>query len=118
MFRNSNWEYEGCGMAQTSNQEFSFYAPKNNDDYDGSFRWFDGNYDFGNGEWARNVLMTLSPSGLITSGDVTGFANLSDRRFKENIEDYTNWKGARLPLPSDLEHPHHLGQSSLSCRCR
>lgn len=91
VFYNADGTYDGGAIAQTSNQELSFYAPINTDDYTGSFRWFDGNYTEG---WDRNIIMTLNPNGLITKGDVTGFANLSDKKFKENIIEYNGWKEA------------------------
>lgn len=93
IFRNGEGVFDGGAMAQTSNQELSFYAPKNNNDYNGSFRWFDGNWNEEEG-YARSVLMTLNGEGLVTVGDVTGFANLSDSNYKENVVAYDGWKEA------------------------
>lgn len=85
-FRTSNGELDAL-IAVNSNVSMAFYAPRDTDDNNGSFRWFNGTSN------NRSIVMTLDGNGnLDCLGDVTGFNSaISDSNFKENIRAYDDW---------------------------
>ena len=85
-FRNSSNAFNAL-IAETADSNLDFYAPKNSGIRHGNFRWLNGSSN-------NDLVMVVDHNGnLDCLGDVTGLnTNLSDVRFKENIQDYVDWE--------------------------
>lgn len=85
-FRDSNGQLDAA-IAQNSNGALAFYSPSDTEENSGFYRWFNGNVE-------RQIVATLDTDGNFEClSDVTAFkTNLSDARFKSDIEPYVDWE--------------------------